>query len=146
MPLFTIEDSEKALKQLEAVDFDEPVRLSPASTARLIPSGHILGAAMVMVSHDGGRLLFSGDLGRPNDPQMRPPSQIDHVDALVLESTYGDRLHPSRDPEDELFHHLDRVLRRGGVVVIPAFAVGRAQTILLLLARLKAKGKIADVL
>ena len=143
LPLFTMEDAQRALRHLHAVEFDEPVRLSETSTARFLPAGHILGAAMVMIESAGKQVLFSGDLGRPNDPVMRPPTSVDKADVLVLESTYGNRRHAQADPEEELGAHLSRTLGRGGVVVIPAFAVGRAQTLLHLMARLKSRGKLA---
>ena len=145
LPLFTMEDAERALRQLHAVEFDEPVRLSESSTARFLPAGHILGAAMVMIESAGRHVLFSGDLGRPNDPVLRAPTTVTKADVLVLESTYGNRRHTQVDPEEELGAHLSRALGRGGVVVIPAFAVGRAQTLLHLIARLKARGKFASV-
>jgi metallo-beta-lactamase family protein len=144
LPLFTIEDAERALKRIETVEFDDEIRLSKAATARLSPSGHILGAAMVMIESAEKQVLFSGDLGRPNDPLMRPPSVVESADALILESTYGDRLHPHIEPEAELESYLTRVLGRGGIVVIPAFAVGRVQTLLHLLARLKSRGKLGS--
>jgi metallo-beta-lactamase family protein len=137
LPLFAVEDAEKALRAFRAVDFDEPIRLSENATARLLPAGHILGSSMVMVESGGKRVLFSGDLGRPHDLIMRPPAKVEGADVLVLESTYGDRLHSDADPEEELSAHLQRALGRGGVVVIPAFAVGRVQEVLYLLARLK---------
>ena len=145
LPLFTIEDADRALRLLHAVDFDQPVRLSEISTARLLPAGHILGASMIMIESSGKRLLFSGDLGRPNDPVMRPPTTVDKADILVLESTYGNRRHSGADPEAELGSHLARALGRGGVVIIPAFAVGRVQTLLHLLARLKSRGLLTNI-
>ncbi len=145
LPLFTKEDAERALRQLQAVEFDIPLRLSETSTARFLPAGHILGAAMVMIESAGKQVLFSGDLGRPNDPVMRPPTSVTKADVLILESTYGNRRHSQADPEEELGAHLARALGRGGVVIIPAFAVGRAQTLLHLLARLKAAGKLKGV-
>lgn len=145
LPLFTIEDAERALRLLTAVDFDEPIRLSDAATARLSPAGHILGASIVRIDAGGRHIVFTGDLGRPNDPLMRPPSRIEKADVLVLESTYGDRRHASRDPAAELEAHLTRALGRGGVVIIPAFAVGRVQVLLHLIAKLKDQGKLAPV-
>lgn len=145
LPLFTKEDADQALRHLHAVEFDEPVRLSASSTASLLPAGHILGTAMIMIESAGKQVLFSGDLGRPNDPLMRPPTTVTKADVLVLESTYGNRRHSQVDPEDELGAHLNRALGRGGVVIIPAFAVGRAPTLLHLIARLKSRGKIAGV-
>ncbi len=145
LPLFTVEDAKRAVCLLYPIDFDEPIRLSDVSTARLLPAGHILGASMIMVESAGRRILFSGDLGRPDDPLMRLPVAVGTADVLVLESTYGDRRHSQEDPEAELEAHLSRALGRGVVVVIPAFAVGRAQTLLLLLARLKRRGMFAGV-
>lgn len=145
LPLFTLDDAEKALKLLEPVDFDEAIRLSNKSSATIQPSGHILGAGMIAIEAGGKRVVFSGDLGRMDDPLMPPPTTIEYADALVLESTYGNRLHPDVDPEAELARHIVPVLDRGGVVVVPAFAVGRAQTLLLLLSRLKAKGALGSV-
>lgn len=145
LPLYTVEDAKHALKHLHPVDFNEPIRLGSSSTARLLPAGHILGAAMIMIECAGKRVLFSGDLGRPNDPIMRPPTKVEGADVLVLESTYGNRKHSSTNPELELETHLDRALSRGGVVVIPAFAVGRAQMLLHLIARLKGQGLMGNV-
>ena len=145
LPLFTQEDAERALHHLHAVEFDEPVKLSEKSIAKFLPAGHILGASMIMIESVGRKVLFSGDLGRPNDPVMRPPTTVSNADVLVLESTYGNRRHDQADPEEELDAHLNRAVGRGGVVVIPAFAVGRAQTLLHLMARLKSRGKLAGV-
>ncbi len=145
LPLFTVEDANNALKLLQPVNFGDTIRLSKTSSATIEPSGHILGAGMIAIDSGGKRILFSGDLGRMNDPLMYPPTPVEYADALVLESTYGNRLHPDVDPEAELARYVTPVLNRGGVVVIPAFAVGRAQTLLLLLARLKAKGQLGGV-
>lgn len=145
LPLFTVEDATKALSHLVPVDFDERIRLTPTTTAVLKPSGHILGAAMIMLESAGQRLLFSGDVGRHDDPVMRPPVHIDHADHLVLESTYGDRRHSPQNAETELAEHLGRTFARGGVVVVPAFAVGRVQILLHLLAKLKNQGKLSGI-
>jgi len=144
LPLYTVEDATRALEHLEAIDFDQPIKLNARSTARLLPAGHMLGAAMIMIESAGKRMLFSGDLGRPNDPIMHPPVNVERADVLVLESTYGNRRHSATNPELELALHLDRALSRGGVVIIPAFAVGRVQTLLHLIARLKAKSMIPN--
>jgi len=143
--LYTVEDANRALEHFYAIDFDEPARLSSASSARLLPAGHILGASMIMIENRRKRILFSGDLGRPNDPIMYPPTEVDSADVLVLESTYGNRRHCAANPELELASHLQRTLSRGGVVVIPAFAVGRVQTLLHMIARLKGRAAIPEV-
>jgi metallo-beta-lactamase family protein len=145
LPLYTLEDAEAALKLFQGVDYDTPVDVTPGITANFHQAGHILGAAMIMLRHSGRRTLFSGDLGRPVDPVMRPPAIIRETDDLILESTYGNRLHGAMDPEAELGAHLSRAIGRGGLVIIPAFAVGRVQTLLLLISRLKKRGALPDV-
>lgn len=145
LPLYTLEDAETALKLFQGVDYDTPVDLTPNVTAQFHQAGHILGSAMIMLRHSGRRTLFSGDLGRPVDPVMRPPTIIREADDLILESTYGNRLHGATDPEAELGAHLSRAIARGGMVIIPAFAVGRVQALLLLIARLKKRGALPDV-
>jgi metallo-beta-lactamase family protein len=145
LPLYTLEDAEAALKLFQGVDYDTPVDVTPGITAHFHQAGHILGAAMIMLQHSGRKTLFSGDLGRPVDPVMRPPAIIRETDDLILESTYGNRLHGAMDPEAELGAHLNRAIARGGLVIIPAFAVGRVQTLLLLISRLKKRGALPDV-
>ncbi|MFM0080694.1 MBL fold metallo-hydrolase [Paraburkholderia sediminicola] len=145
LPLYTLEDAEKALQLLVPREFDIPKQLNEHACFRLLPSGHILGAASVVVCMEGKVIAFSGDVGRPNDPIMRAPMPLAHADYLVVESTYGDRLHESADPATELADIFARTFKRGGVVVIPCFAVGRAQSILHYIARLKASGRMADV-
>ena len=144
LPLYTQEDAERALALLEPLAFGERVQAGGFSI-ELAPAGHILGASIVQVEAAGRRIVFSGDLGRPVDPVMRPPAAIAAADYLVVESTYGDRSHPAGDPEQELASHLRRAFGRGGVVVIPAFAVGRAQTLLHYLARLRSAREIPPV-
>jgi metallo-beta-lactamase family protein len=145
LPLFTEEDAKRALEHLEPVAYDKHVTLSHDIAFRLHPAGHILGAAIVAFEVHGRRVVFSGDLGRPHDPIMRAPAAVGEADFVVVESTYGNRRHPPDDSEQVLAAHLNRALGRGGVVVIPAFAVGRAQTLLHYLARLKQRKAIPDV-
>lgn len=145
LPLYTLEDAEAALQLFEGVDYDTPVDVAHGVSAQFHPAGHILGSAMIMLQHGGRRTLFSGDLGRPSDPVMRPPAIIREMDDLILESTYGNRLHGSMDPEAALGSHLGRAIARGGMVIIPAFAVGRVQALLLLISRLKKRGALPEV-
>ena len=145
LPLFTEKDALRALKHLEPVAYDTPVQLGNGISFRLLRAGHILGAAMVALEVNGQRLVFSGDLGRPNDPIMCAPAAPGAADFLVVESTYGNRRHASDDAEQTLAVHVNRALGRGGVVVIPAFAVGRAQTLLHYFARMKQRKVIPDV-
>lgn len=144
LPLYTQEDAQAALALLQPVAFDEGFRLG-GLRIQLSPAGHMLGAACVRVEGDGTNVSFSGDVGRPNDALMPPPAALASARNLVVESTYGNRRHEGMDPETQLGEVLARVLGRGGVVMIPAFAVGRSQSILLHISRLKAAGAIPNV-
>lgn len=145
LPLYTLEDAERVLKQLVPCEFNEPVTLANGASFRLLPAGHILGAASIVLYLGGKLIAFSGDIGRFSDPIMREPMPPMHADYLVVESTYGDRLHDASDPVTELEAIFSRTFKRGGVVVIPSFAVGRAQEILHYIAALKETGRMANV-
>ena len=129
LPLYTEEDAEAAIEALAPLGFGVWNDAGPFRF-RFRPAGHILGAASVEVEHAGRRILFSGDLGRSNDLLMRPPQAPGDPDWIVIESTYGDRAHPDRDPFEALADILTRTVERGGILLIPSFAVGRAQTLL----------------
>lgn len=144
-PLYTVEDARASLRHLAELDFNRTLDLGAGISARFIPAGHLLGAAQIRVTVADRTVHFSGDVGRPKDPMMRPPSPFEGADVLVCESTYGNRQHPNTDPEAELAEVVNRVVRRGGVVIIPSFAVGRAQAIMLQLARLRERSAIPDV-
>lgn len=145
LPLYTVQDAEDCLKQFEVVKVGNRWEPAEGIVAQASPAGHILGATFVRVEHEGVSVTFSGDLGRPVDALMKPPAQPAATDYLVIESTYGDRLHPAVDPEKELWEWLRLALGRHGVVIIPTFAVGRAQSLLLHIAGLKAADRIPDV-
>ncbi len=144
LPLYTEDDARQSLKRFVPVAFGKTFEASGFS-ASLRPAGHILGASIASLQVGGMKFVFSGDLGRSNDPIMKPPSLVEEADYLVVESTYGNRRHDAANAEEVLGSHLARALGRGGVVVIPAFAVGRAQTLTLFISRLKARGAIPDV-
>ncbi len=144
-PLYGEADAIAALRRLSAVAFDESFAPAAGLRARFRYQGHILGAAAVTVEHQGRRIVFSGDIGRPGDPVMRAPAPPDDADWIVTESTYGNRRHPPLDAKEELAAALRRVLARDGVAVIPAFAVGRAQMLLHLIAELRVEGAIPAV-
>ncbi|BAO86424.1 MBL fold metallo-hydrolase RNA specificity domain-containing protein [Caballeronia cordobensis] len=145
LPLYTLKNAQDALRLLAPRAFDVMTELGPHAAFRLLPAGHILGAASVELRLGGQTLLFSGDIGRPCDPLMRAPQAPPRADVLVVESTYGDRLHATVDPLDEIAAVFADTFRRGGVVVIPCFAVGRAQTLLHFIASLREAGRIARV-
>lgn len=108
------------------------------------PAGHILGSSCVHVTHkaDARTVVFSGDVGRQNDIIMRPPEPIQKADVLVCESTYGDRAHGESDPEAELAEIITKTAGRGGIVLMPAFAVGRAQMLLYVVHKLMGQGSL----
>lgn len=145
LPLYTRDDALRCLKLFHPVPFDEDWQPVPGLHARLMPSGHMVGSSFVRLDDGSRSVLFSGDIGRPNDMVLNPPVPMDGADYLVVESTYGDRLHKNADPLLELGKVINRTAARGGVVVIPAFAVGRAQSLLHCIQLLKAQGVIADV-
>lgn len=144
-PLYTREDADRALTQFRTAAFDENLAVAPGVTARFLHAGHILGASQLHLEIEGTSIHFTGDLGRVDDPLMNPPAPFEGADVLITESTYGDREHPEVDPEIELAPALKRTLDRGGVVVIPAFAVGRTQALLLHISRLMKAGEIPHV-
>ncbi len=133
------------MKRLRPVHWRQPVSVAPGVEVTWLPAGHILGAASVIVRADGATVAFSGDVGRADDELMPAPTLLPPSDLLVMESTYGDREHPKSDPEAALGDCIRTVAARGGVLLIPAFAVGRAQLLTLLVARLRARGAIPDL-
>ena len=145
MPLYTEREALACLGRFRTVAFERPFWPASGIEALLRYQGHILGAAAVTLEHGGVRITFSGDLGRPDDPVMRAPLPPAEGDWIVCESTYGDRRHPPATLKDELRTALTRVLGRGGVAVVPAFAVGRAQMVLHAIAELRREGAIPEV-
>ena len=145
LPLYTREDAERCLSQLEPVDYHTTFEPVPGVSARFTRAGHILGSGSLSLSWAGSRLFFSGDVGRPNDPIMKAPEPPPASDFMVIESTYGDRRHPDDDVLVKLAEVVSTTLVKGGTLVIPAFAVGRAQHLLHLLAELKQKELIPNV-
>jgi metallo-beta-lactamase family protein len=143
LPLYTEEDALRSLEQLRAVEPGVEFQLAPGVRARLARAGHILGAASLQLvdERSGRRIGFSGDLGRPQHPLLRGPEPPGRVDALVCESTYGDRRHPAAaDVSGALGAAIARTAERGGVIVIPAFAVDRTEVVLLHLRELMQRG------
>jgi metallo-beta-lactamase family protein len=144
LPLYTMRDAERALKHLRPVKFDNDISLDWA-TLRMRRAGHILGAAIAELRCEGKTLAFSGDLGRYGDVFMPDPAPVAAADYVVVESTYGDRTHAKSDPAEALGAVIERTVRRGGTVVIPAFAVGRTQVLLYHLWQLKEAGRIGAI-
>ena len=130
LPLFTTADADRVLTQVRPVGFDATFSPAQGVSARFINAGHILGAGLVEVSISGRTLVFSGDLGRYGVPIMRDPDPVPAADVLLVESTYGNRLHPAGDHRDRLTAAVQRTVEKKGWLLIPAFAVGRSQEIL----------------
>lgn len=143
--LYSEEDARRAVEQLTSLAWHREHYLGGGVSVSLRRAGHILGAASVRLVAEGTAVVFSGDLGRADDALFAPPEAIGEADYVVIESTYGDRTHRSSDADDELARIVRDTALRGGVVVIPAFAVGRAQMLLHALSRLRTEGRIPNV-
>lgn len=148
-PLYTMEDAEAVFPLLVPQAFGKPFSIHPGVEVTYFHAGHILGAAIVKIVIKGDtqtkKLVFSGDLGRFNDPVLFPPTLIPKADILWIESTYGNKKAPTNKPQDELAKAILDTFERGGLVIIPAFAVGRTQLLLYHLYTLMEKGKIPKV-
>ena len=145
LPLYDKNDAQRSLGSFRTHGFHETVEVTKDCTSMFRPAGHILGAATVELDCGGTRIVFSGDLGRYNDATMVDPEPVPRADYLVVESTYGNRRHDPTDPEEALEEIINRTVRRGGSVIIPAFAVGRAQSLLYHLSRLRKRGRLTNV-
>jgi metallo-beta-lactamase family protein len=145
LPLFTREEAERSLRLLQVVPYGQPFTVTDEVTGCFSRAGHIVGSASVKLQLPGVSIGFSGDVGRPHDPIMSPPAAMADCDYLVVESTYGDRRHPNESQLGELASIVKQTVERGGSLVIPAFAVGRAQHVLHLLDRLLAENWIPRV-
>jgi len=143
-PLYTVEQARHCLKRVRAVDYDAEFAPHPGLTAVFRDAGHILGSAIIELGVAGRRLVFSGDLGQPARPLVRDPTPVARADWLVMESTYGNRLHKRmQETEDELVQAVtDTIEKKGGNLIVPAFAVGRTQDMLYLFAELAQRGRI----
>lgn len=137
LPLYSQADANLSLRHLQATPFDETVALAPGLQFNFQRAGHIFGAASAILSVNGRKIAFSGDIGRLKDPIFPSPALLPQVDFLVMESTYGDRLHEDSDLESELAGIINETCKNGGVVLIPAFAVGRAQILMYYIAKLE---------
>lgn len=147
-PLYTEADARASLRHLSPVEFGVEVEVAAGIHATFRPAGHILGSATVTLRLDdagGRRVTFSGDLGRPDHPLLRPPAPIGSTDVVVVESTYGDRRHDDVGALDVLADVITRTARRGGTVVIPAFAVDRTEVVLFHLRELVSAGRIPNL-
>ena len=145
LPLYTQADARLALQLFRTVEFGAWHPIADGIRARYHRAGHILGAASIEIDWKGRTILFSGDVGRYGDAVMKDPEPPARADYVLVESTYGDRRHEQVDPTKTLGDHVERCVKRGGTVVIPAFAVGRVQSLLYHFSRLRAEGRLRDI-
>jgi metallo-beta-lactamase family protein len=148
-PLYTTQDAQAVLPLLKKYDFKEFIDIAPGIKIIYHDAGHLLGAAITEFHLQGERqtkkIVFSGDLGRNNDIMLRAPEKIEEADVLIIESTYGNKSNPALDPSADLERIVNETFSRNGVVLIPAFAVGRTQVLLYFLHQLMEAGRIPDV-
>jgi metallo-beta-lactamase family protein len=143
--LYNLEDANKTITKFAPIKFHEQVEIAPSISATFHRSGHILGSSVVEVLLDGKRIVFSGDLGRSQHPLLNPPDPMvsGAVDAVIMESTYGDRKH--EDTQFLLEQTINKCVQRNGSILIPAFAVDRTEVILMILKRLVKENKIPNL-
>ena len=145
-PLYTIDNAEQALRQFQDVELGATKQIAPNVSYKTFEAGHMLGSTSMVIESEGIRLAFSGDVGRPGLPIIRDPVHLEPVDYLIMESTYGDRWHPRiEDASEKLAAVVNRTAARGGKIVVPAFAVGRTQQLVLLLNGLMKEKRIPSI-
>ena len=147
LPLYTEADAKAALKLLSGVNYEQPIKLSKSVTVSFTQAGHILGSGCIKaeISEPGKApfsILFSGDLGRYNEPILNDPAPVHEADYLLVESTYGNRLHEQTNPKERLAEIINETVARGGKIIIPAFAVGRTQLLVYYLRELEDENRI----
>lgn len=145
-PLYTMEDADKTLPLLQPTPYHASKPIGDSIGYQAYDAGHMLGSSAVSLEIEGRRLIFSGDVGRANLPILRDPEAMPPADFLIMESTYGDRLHKQEGlVEDRLADVISRTAARGGKVIVPAFAVGRTQQLVLLLHKLADQNRIPRI-
>lgn len=144
-PLYTIEQAEEVFRYFKTVKHNEPIALDAEISARFFGAGHIIGACSIELKLEGKTLVFSGDLGQEKDVLLFPPIKPQKADYIFIESTYGNRLHPQEDTKFLLETYLNNAYQKNGTVIIPSFAVERAQTLMYLIWQLKKEGKIPAI-
>ncbi len=146
LPLYTVADAQAALTRFQEIPRKDPFTISPQFTVKPTDAGHILGSSSLQITiTENGKsavVVFSGDVGRYDQPILNDPEPIAKADYILCESTYGDRDHPKDSPYDAIAAIVNRVVKRGGAIVIPAFAVGRTQTLMYILRQLEERQQI----
>lgn len=144
-PLYTVEQAEKVFPLFRVIETNEAVALDAQIEAVYTNAGHILGACSIALTLENKTLVFSGDIGRDDDVLMYPPTKPKKADYIFLESTYGNRIHPKTDTKLELEMYINNTVNKGGTIIIPSFAVERAQTIMYLLWQLREEDRIPNI-
>jgi len=145
-PIYTMEDAEATMPLFRPVNYHTPTSIGPGLTMESYDAGHILGSSSIVLTEGSVRLAFSGDVGRPGLPIIRDPETLPPVDYLIMESTYGGRTHPQQgEARAKLESVVRETIRRGGRLIVPAFAVGRTQQLVLLLHQLINEGRIPSI-
>lgn len=144
-PLYTLKDAERAIHHFKSVPEGQWMDLYPEIKARFQYNGHIIGATFIELDVHGKRFVFSGDIGRKEDLLMRSPKKPRKADFLFTESTYGNRLHLDVDVEEKLKKIVNHTVENGGILIIPSFAVERAQTLMYLFWKLKERKAIPNI-
>ncbi len=142
LPLYTSDDAQLALRLLQPVGYERPIPVAPGIEVEFIPAGHLLGSAYARVRAEGRTILFGGDLGRYGRPVLRDPSPVEGADVLLLESTYGNKLHDPDDDGEVLARIVNETVQRGGKLIVPAFAIGRVNEVIYWLDKLEERKRI----
>jgi metallo-beta-lactamase family protein len=145
LPLYTAADADRALTRMQPIGYNRPMPVVPGVDVEFLNAGHLLGSAYARVHVDGKTILFGGDLGRYSRPVLPDPTPVDRADVLLVESTYGDRLHEADDNGSRLADVINTTIARGGKVIIPAFAIGRVEEVIYWLKRLEEDKRIPVV-
>ncbi|MBF0106597.1 MAG: MBL fold metallo-hydrolase [Deltaproteobacteria bacterium] len=144
LPLYSVTDANNSINHIQPVDWGKAVDIK-GFTFRFTPVSHLLGASSIEITAGGKKILFSGDIGRSGDPILPERSRLKKMNVLILESTYGNRLHPPEDAQDTLAAIINQTVQRKGVILIPSFAIGRSQALLYIIHQLKQARKIPDI-
>jgi metallo-beta-lactamase family protein len=144
-PLYNVNQAENVFPHFRVIKENETVNLDAEISTVFTNAGHILGSCSIALTLEGKTLVFSGDIGRDNDVLMYPPIKPKKADYVFLESTYGNRIHPTEDVKILLQSYINNTYSKGGTIIIPSFAVERAQTIMYLLWQLKQENKIPNI-
>jgi metallo-beta-lactamase family protein len=142
LPLYTLEDAELALTLLQPVGYQRPIPVAPGIEVEFLNAGHLLGSAFAKVTTSSQTILFGGDLGRYDRPVLPDPAPVDHADILLLESTYGNKLHDADDGGARIAAIVNDAAARGGRLIIPSFAIGRVGDVIYWLDRLEQEQRI----